>query len=148
MRVAAGALAREELRHFEQVQKALGALGVAFARQRPGRYAHGLRSVLRSGEPCRKLDLLLAAALIEARSAERFALLTPHVPPPLERLYEELSASEARHFELYIDFARTAAPQEWRSRLEALASREAQVATTCALPPRFDSRHCGRAPEL
>ncbi|TLY86048.1 MAG: tRNA-(ms[2]io[6]A)-hydroxylase, partial [Gammaproteobacteria bacterium] len=53
--LALARLAREELKHFEQVQKALGALGVAFARQRPGRYAHGLRSVLRSGEPCRKL---------------------------------------------------------------------------------------------
>src|SRR5438067_792210 len=138
----------EPLRHFEQVQKALGALGVAFARQRPGRYAHGLRSVLRSGEPCRKLDLLLAAALIEARSAERFALLAPHVPPPLERLYEELSASEARHFELYIDFARTAAPQEWRSRLEALASREAQLATTADRLLRFHSGPLERAPEV
>ena len=146
--LALSRLAREELRHFEQVQKALGALGVAFARQRPGRYAHGLRSVLRSGEPCRKLDLLLAAALIEARSAERFALLAPHVPPPLERLYEELSASEARHFELYIDFARTAAPQEWRSRLEALASREAQLATTADRLLRFHSGPLERAPEL
>src|SRR5205807_136478 len=94
--LALSRLAREELRHFEQVQKALA----------------------------------------------------PHVPPPLERLYEELSASEARHFELYIDFARTAAPQEWRSRLEALASREAQLATTADRLLRFHSGPLERAPEL
>ncbi|TLY72208.1 MAG: tRNA-(ms[2]io[6]A)-hydroxylase, partial [Gammaproteobacteria bacterium] len=72
----------------------------------------------------------------------------PHVPPPLERLYEELSASEARHFELYIDFARAAAPQEWRSRLEALASREAQLATTADRLLRFHSGPLERAPEV
>jgi tRNA isopentenyl-2-thiomethyl-A-37 hydroxylase MiaE len=43
-------LAREELRHFEQVQKLQVELGVPFARQRPGRYAEGLRKVV-SAEP-------------------------------------------------------------------------------------------------
>ena len=137
--LALSRLAREELRHFEQVQKALGALGVAFARQRPGRYAHELRSVLRTGEPGRKLDLLIAAALIEARSAERFELLAPRVPASLTALYEELSACEARHFELYVDLACTAAPGEWRGRLEVLAAREAQLATTADRLLRFHS---------
>ncbi|HKU16722.1 MAG TPA: tRNA isopentenyl-2-thiomethyl-A-37 hydroxylase MiaE, partial [Steroidobacteraceae bacterium] len=68
-------LAREELRHFEQVQKLMTALGVPFERQRPGRYAAGLRTALRTADPGRKLDLLLTGALIEARSCERFRLL-------------------------------------------------------------------------
>ena len=132
-------LAREELRHFEQVLKALGALGVAYARQRPGRYASALRALLRSGEPGRRVDLLLAAALIEARSAERFELLAPRVPAPLVRLYEDLSVSEARHFELYIDLARAAAPEEWQTRLAQLASSEAQLVTTPGRLLRFHS---------
>src|SRR5262245_23056116 len=50
-------LAREELRHFEQVQALMSALEVPFVRQQPGRYASGLRNVMRTTEPDRKLDL-------------------------------------------------------------------------------------------
>src|SRR3954470_19840427 len=74
--MALSRLAREELRHFEQVQKMMLALGVDFQRQQPGRYASQLRSLLRTAEPGRKLDLLLSGALIEARSSERFSLLS------------------------------------------------------------------------
>jgi tRNA-(ms[2]io[6]A)-hydroxylase len=138
-------LAREELRHFERVQKALGALGVACVRQRPGRYASELRALLRTSEPGRKVDLLLAAALIEARSAERFELLAPRVPAPLAQLYEDLSVSEARHFELYVDLARAAAPEEWQTRLEQLAAREARLVTTAGRLLRFHSGPLERA---
>lgn len=137
--VALARLAREELRHFEQVSKAMHGLGVSFLRQRPGRYAHTLRSVLRTTEPGRKLDLLLMSALIEARSAERFALLAPHLPEPLATLYGELGASEARHYELYVGFAQTAAPHEWRARLTVLALREAELATQPDRTLRFHS---------
>jgi tRNA 2-(methylsulfanyl)-N6-isopentenyladenosine37 hydroxylase len=95
--LALSRLAREELRHFEQVQRAMRELGIRVARQRPGRYAHELRRALRTTHPQRKLDLLLAAALIEARSAERFALLADRLPAPLTALYRELAGSEARH---------------------------------------------------
>ncbi|HEY0766596.1 MAG TPA: tRNA isopentenyl-2-thiomethyl-A-37 hydroxylase MiaE [Steroidobacteraceae bacterium] len=137
--LALSRLAREELRHFEQVVRAMSALGVGFARQRPGRYAHQLRGALRSAGPGRKLDLLLAAALIEARSAERFQLLAPRVPAPLARLYQDLATSEARHFELYTGFARATAPEEWLARLEELAVREAQLATSADRTLRFHS---------
>jgi tRNA-(ms[2]io[6]A)-hydroxylase len=137
--LALARLAREELRHFEQVSKVMQALGVPFARQRPGRYAHALRSVLRTAEPGRKLDLLLMSALIEARSAERFALLAPCLPQPLAALYAELGRSESRHYELYIGFAQAAAPQEWHPRLTALALREAQLATQPDRTLRFHS---------
>jgi tRNA 2-(methylsulfanyl)-N6-isopentenyladenosine37 hydroxylase len=127
--LALSRLAREELRHYEQVVRAMGALGVRFARQRPGRYAQGLRALLRTADPGRKLDLLLAGALIEARSAERFALLAPRLPAPLAGLYASLAVSEARHFELYAGFAQARAPGEWRRRLAELAAREAEFAT-------------------
>ena len=86
-------LAREELRHFEQVSALMGRLGVPFERQRPGRYASRLRAALRQHDPARKLDLLLASALIEARSCERFALLAPRLPPPLGEFYAGLEAA-------------------------------------------------------
>jgi tRNA 2-(methylsulfanyl)-N6-isopentenyladenosine37 hydroxylase len=137
--VALSRVAREELRHFEQVLCAMSALGVPFTRQRPGRYAHALRGMLRTSDPGRKLDLLLAGALIEARSAERFVLLAPRLPQPLTRLYQTLALSEARHFELYVGFARSVAPQGWQQRLERLAAREAELATTPDRTLRFHS---------
>ena len=127
--MALSRLAREELRHFEQVQKMMLVLGVDFERQQPGRYASGLRAVLRTSEPGRKLDLLLAGALIEARSSERFRLLSSRLQPPLADFYAQLERSEARHFELYVNLARAAAPDRWRERLDSLAEREAELAT-------------------
>ena len=132
-------LAREELRHFEQVTRAMAALGVAYVRQSPGRYAQRLRSVLATSDPGRKLDLLLTGALIEARSAERFGLLAPRLPPPLARLYAELAGAEARHYTLYLGFARDAAPQQWATRLAALARHEAELATEPDVTLRFHS---------
>ena len=132
-------LAREELRHYEQVLRVMQACGFGFSRQRPGRYAQRLRARLRSADPGRKLDLLLAAALIEARSAERFALLAPRLPAPLAALYQNLAGAEARHFELYIGLAREYAPQEWQGRLAALAAHEAELVTTADDTLRFHS---------
>ena len=137
--MALSRLAREELRHFEQVQKMMIALGVQFERQHPGRYASGLRSQLRTSEPGRKLDLLLSGALIEARSAERFRLLSPRLQPPLAGFYAQLEKSEARHYELYLDLARAEQPQGWRERLRMCSARlwRAKVVrsvSSCAAP--------------
>ena len=132
-------LAREELRHFEQVTRAMAALRVPYVRQSPGRYAQRLRSVLATSDPGRKLDLLLSGALIEARSAERFGLLAPRLPPPLARLYADLAGAEARHYTLYLGFARDAAPQQLATRLAALARHEAELATEPDVTLRFHS---------
>jgi tRNA-(ms[2]io[6]A)-hydroxylase len=132
-------LAREELRHYEQVVRAMAALEVPFTRQRPGRYAQELRALLSSSEPARKLDLLLCGALIEARSAERFILLAPRMPQPLAALYAGLAVSEARHFELYIGFAQACDPVQWRRRLSELAAHEAHLATSADELLRFHS---------
>lgn len=137
--LALARLAREELRHFEQVQRCMEVLGVPFARLRPARYAQALRAELRSSEPGRLLDLLLVSALIEARSAERFALLAPHLPAPLGRLYGDLAQAEARHFELYVEFASSRAPAEWQARLHRLAALEAELSSTPGSALRFHS---------
>jgi tRNA-(ms[2]io[6]A)-hydroxylase len=137
--LALSRLAREELRHFEQVQSAMTDLGVAFSRQKPGRYAAGLRRELRTSEPGRKLDLLLSGALIEARSCERFRLLATRLPEPLGRFYGRLAESEARHFELYVGLARARHPAEWAPRLGVLATAEAELATAPDGELRFHS---------
>jgi tRNA 2-(methylsulfanyl)-N6-isopentenyladenosine37 hydroxylase len=137
-------LAREELRHFEQVQRMMETLAVPGIRQKPGRYAAGLRATLRTHEPGRKLDLLLVGALIEARSAERFRLLVPRLPEPLAEFYAALERSEGRHFELYMNLARerdaSEGGAECAGRLAALAAREAELATA---PDRVFRFHSG-----
>jgi len=98
-------LAREELRHFEQVRAIMDGLSIGFERLTASRYAGTLREAVRPTEPDRLLDMLLVGALIEARSCERFAVLAPELPPDLGRFYAGLLASEARHFEHYLEFA-------------------------------------------
>jgi tRNA-(ms[2]io[6]A)-hydroxylase len=100
-------LAREELRHFEQVRSIMEDLDVPFERLTASRYASGLRDVARQEDPYRLVDLLLIGALIEARSCERFAMLAPRLPTRLRKFYGGLLASEARHFEHYIAFAKS-----------------------------------------
>jgi tRNA-(ms[2]io[6]A)-hydroxylase len=136
-------LAREELRHFEQVSQLMRRLQVGCERQRPGRYAAGLRSALRAYEPARKLDLMLAAALIEARSCERFALLAPRLPEPIGSFYRGLQRAEARHFELYLRFAYRAGGarggSQVRARLATLAAVEAELISAHDEQLRFHS---------
>lgn len=99
-------LAREELRHFEQVRKIMREMNVPFERLSASRYAGGLREAIGRQEPDRLFDSLLVAALIEARSCERFAALIPRLEAPLDSFYQGLLRSEARHFENYLGFAR------------------------------------------
>jgi tRNA-(ms[2]io[6]A)-hydroxylase len=122
-------LAREELVHFEQVLALLRERGVRFRHQRPSPYAGRLVAAARSHEPARLLDLLLCAALIEARSCERFRLLADAVPDPtLADFYRGLLASEARHHGVYVELARSVAGEETvRDRLAELAEHEAAV---------------------
>jgi tRNA-(ms[2]io[6]A)-hydroxylase len=137
-------LAREELRHFEMVDRLMRQLGVAPLRLSAGRYAAGLRKALRSSEPHRKLDYLLCGALIEARSCERFQLLgTAALPTPMAALYDQLQASEARHFQLYLKAAQSHAEGapglDWRARLAELAALEAGLAIEPDTQFRFHS---------
>jgi tRNA-(ms[2]io[6]A)-hydroxylase len=132
-------LAREELRHFEQVQKLMASCEVSFERQRPGRYASALRTLMRTADPGRKLDLLLAGALIEARSCERFRLLAPRLPAEVGAFYAQLARSEARHFEQYLELAEEAAPLQWPARLRELAEHEARLITAPDAQLRFHS---------
>jgi tRNA-(ms[2]io[6]A)-hydroxylase len=122
-------LAREELRHYEQVVKLIRTLDIEPRRLAPGRYAEGLRRLVAKSEPQREIDLMICGALIEARSCERFARLAAHLAArrdtgqdirsdtrpdtrlsgALRALFESLHHAEARHYQLYLDLARRAA---------------------------------------
>lgn len=132
-------LAREELRHFEQVLEQLEARGLSLRPQRPSPYAGRLRRLVRSAEPGRLIDTLLCSALIEARSAERLALLAAEAADPvLAALWGGLQAAEARHERVFVELASSLAPaNEVRERLAALAQEEAAIVARAELLPRM-----------
>lgn len=138
--VALSRLAREELKHFEQVERLMRKLAVSHVRMKPGRYASELRKLVRTHDPKRKLDLMIVHALIEARSCERFRLLSSRLPEEVRALYAQLERSEARHFEIYLDFAgREFDAEEIEARIEVIATREAELATSPDEELRFHS---------
>ena len=83
-------LAREELRHFEQVLTFMDRRNVDFVRQIPSEYAKKLMKHCRNDEPERMLDLMICASLIEARSCERMSILAEalvDIDPKLAQFY-------------------------------------------------------------
>ena len=137
-------LAREELRHYEQVAKLLKTLRVAPQRLAPGRYAGRLRRLVAPAEPQREIDLMICGALIEARSCERFAALGGRIGGAAGDLFAGLHAAEARHHRVYLDLARRAAARQdlaLEPRLEEFARHEAQLITSADDVFRF---HSGR----
>lgn len=102
-------LAREELRHFEQVLAIMHKRGIAYSSVSASRYAAELRKPVRTSEPEKLIDTLIVGAIIEARSCERFARLAPHLDEELKKFYESLLKSEARHFQDYLSLAKKAA---------------------------------------
>jgi len=110
-------LAREELRHFEQVLQILQQRGLRFRPLKPGNYAKALHQHCRTAEPERLVDQLLIGAIIEARSCERFAALVEHLPVDLANFYMRLVKAEARHFEVYLELAETIAQTDLAARI-------------------------------
>ena len=130
------ALAAEELRHFRKVTREARRLGAPMKTTRRNFYVAELRAACRGArEPERGLDLLLVAALIEARSHERFERLDGHVADPrLAKLYRELAEAEARHGPIYLDLAIAHAGEEaTMARLDELLDVEARA---LALPAK------------
>jgi tRNA-(ms[2]io[6]A)-hydroxylase len=123
-------LAREELRHYEEVAKLIKALGIRPQRLAPGRYAERLRRLVARSEPGREVDLMICGAFIEARSCERFSVLAPAIGGPAGELFAGLHAAEARHFKVYLDLARRAADRSGialERRMEVFAQLEAEL---------------------
>jgi len=103
-------LAREELRHFEQVVAVMKRRDIDYTTVTASRYASGLRALARKNDPGKLVDTLLIGALIEARSCERFAALIPVLDTELAEFYGSLLKSESRHFQDYLALAEVLAP--------------------------------------
>jgi tRNA-(ms[2]io[6]A)-hydroxylase len=120
------ALAREELEHFELVLQILAQRGIAVVAQKPSGYQAQLFSHVQRWN---LVDHLLAGGLIEARSCERFLLLSEHHPDAeLRTAFRGLLESEARHHAMFVRLAELQAPREQvRTRLDYLAECERAI---------------------
>ena len=128
-------LAREELVHFDRVLKELEHRSVPFRALQSGNYASELFQICQS-----KVDQLLACALIEARSHERFERLAAAVPDArLRDFYVELGEAEARHGDIYVELAEEAARKPVTDRLTELTAKEAEIIARPNLPLRMHS---------
>ena len=103
------ALAQEELSHFEMVHQLILERGWVLGRERKDEYVRDLRSFFPTGgsRMDQLVNQLLYAALIEARSCERFRLLSESISEKaLQKFYRKLMISEARHYTLFLKLAR------------------------------------------
>jgi tRNA-(ms[2]io[6]A)-hydroxylase len=153
-------LAREEIDHFERVLERLVERGVRLGPPPVDAYAAELRRAVHAlphtaggggplGDAAPLVDRLLVGALIEARSCERFKLLSEATgggaSPDLSAFWAELMAAEARHYRTFVELAERAAavaadgdrgPGDRRAvvhaRLDCIARVEAQVVSALA----------------
>jgi len=129
-------LAREESAHLARVLQLLDARGLALGRDPGDPYAQGLQRLIRTPAAERRLDRLLVAAIIEARSCERLGLLAEGLEEPgLRRFYAELARSEDGHQRLFLRLAERTAPESALPRLDALLDAEAELLRSLPLRP-------------
>ena len=125
-------IAREELRHFEQVKSLMKKRGIMFEYVKPSRYAKSLRDSIRNNEPERFMDSLIVGAIIEARSCERFYYLMDILPSDISEFYARLVESESRHFLMYLEFAKDHNNQhslDFDNKLDELLKIESEIVT-------------------
>jgi len=124
-------IAREEMEHFGQVHQELLKRGLCLGRERKDEYVQDLADYIRSGGGSKEqqfVDRMLFAAMVEARSCERFKLLSQEIADSeLRQFYYELMISEAEHYTTFIGFARKYAgkinvDQRWQDFLNFEAS--------------------------
>jgi len=134
-------IVQEELDHFHQVRAILDRRGIRFYKLSPAVYGAKLHELVRKPEPQRAVDRLLVAALIEARSCERFGLLRDRLADrELAAFYGSLFESEARHHSTYVRLANAFQSEEdVRSRLAELAKAEARIIAAGEDQPRMHS---------
>lgn len=133
-------IVREEMRHFEQVLVLMDSRGHQFRPLSPSRYAKSLHTFVRNLPGESNSDLFIVAAIIEARSCERFRCLLDVLAPQVADLYVRLCDSEARHFLSYLEMAEEVADQQDVStRTMSLLMEETRLVTEEDAQFRFHS---------
>ncbi|WP_312761522.1 tRNA-(ms[2]io[6]A)-hydroxylase [Epilithonimonas sp.] len=125
------AIAQEEMEHFHQVHEIIKKRGGVLGRTRKDDYVNDLlKFIVKGGNRTDLLvDKMLFAAMIEARSCERFKVLTENIKDEeLRNFYNDLMISEANHYTTFIGFARQIGkPEKVNKRWEEWLEYEAKV---------------------
>lgn len=133
----------EEWSHFRMVLNELEKRDMNLGYQRKDEYVHRLMKFAKKGgsREQRLLDKLLMAALIEARSCERFRLLSEGISDSsLREFYRKLMIAEAKHYTMFIDIAKEYTDGEVvKGRWEEWLNYEAEVMKQ--LTPSGDKVH-------
>ena len=126
------ALAKEELEHFELVHNIIKQRGLKLGRERKDDYVGELVQYMKQSNTGSRVsgfvERMLFSAMIEARSCERFKVLSQNIEDPeLAAFYRELMESEAAHYTTFIGYARKYGEgidveKRWREWLEFEAS--------------------------
>lgn len=119
-------IAIEEMQHFKMVHDKIKERGYKLGRERRDDYVNELMKFMKKGGTRNEslIDRLLFAAMIEARSCERFRVLSQNVKDKeLATFYHELMISEANHYTTFLNFARkytegTDVNKRWKEWLE------------------------------
>ncbi|MDQ3047950.1 MAG: tRNA-(ms[2]io[6]A)-hydroxylase [Bacteroidota bacterium] len=123
-------IVKEEVAHFEMVHNLILSRGKVLGRERKDNYVNELYKFMKKdGSRTQSLcDRLLFSAMIEARSCERFRVLSENIKDPeLAKFYRDLMISEAGHYTTFIGFARqhsidTDVDKRWKEWLDFEAS--------------------------
>lgn len=133
----------EEWGHFRKVLKELRKRGFELGPQRKDEYVNQLNSFIKKGDHIHKqlIEYLLSFAMIEARSCERFRLLSIHIQDnSLQQFYHEFMISEAGHYKAFIQLAKRYGDEEYvNQRWNEFLDYEANMVKELAL--RGDRMH-------
>ena len=143
MVAALAPIVTEEWGHFRLVLAELKKRGLALGRQRKDDYVNALLQFEKKGgtRDERLLERLLICALIEARSCERFRLLSLHIAEDsLKDFYHSFMVSEAGHYRMFLDLAnKYASPAAVKSRWNEYLEYETEIMKSLEL--RGDRMH-------
>ena len=120
-------LIREELHHFCQVLEIMLDRNIPYENISASRYAKTLLQNCKTNEPQFFIDKLICGAFIEARSCERFAILSKYVDNKLANFYVSLLKSEARHFCDYLELAEKVSRSDISGRVSFFAELECKL---------------------
>jgi tRNA-(ms[2]io[6]A)-hydroxylase len=130
-------LAIEEMSHFRMVLKKMHDRDIRLTYDTGDAYAQALHEKIRKQEPHKLLDKLIVSSLIEARSCERFSLLSEHAADEdLREFFKSLLASEARHRNTFLKLAKSYFPvHEVENRLQEFQLFEAELVVSLPSEP-------------
>src|ERR1700740_1887091 len=130
-------IAKEELAHFEMVHEKIKQRGFVLGKERRDEYVNDLYQFMRKGykREIALIDRLLFSAMIEARSCERFKILSEQInDEDLKVFYRELMISEAGHYATFVDLAKEYMPAEVvKQRLDEMLEAEAEIINRLAV---------------